>query len=435
MSEIAKQSGQGATNRRDFLKTGSAGVAAALTLAPGLSAQAFAGGDDVIKVGLIGCGGRGSGAASDALEADPGVRLFAMGDAFADDLDKSLQGLKAAYKDRVLVDDAHKFVGFDAYKHVVDCCDVVLLTTPPHFRPQHLKYAIEQGKHVFCEKPVAVDPHGVRSVIETCKLAEEKKLAVVSGLCWRYHPAVSAAFNEVRDGRIGDVVAARVSYFTRGLWVKPRQESWSDMEWQIRNWLYFTWLSGDHITEQHVHSLDKMVWAMGDKHPISATGTGGRFLRTDPIYGNVYDHFAIEYVFENNVTGFGRCRQQDPCLVDVSDTIYGTKGLLQVNSDRVRIMGEKPWRYDGEGGNMYRLEHVAMYKSIRAGQPINNGGYMCTSTLTAILGREAAYSGQSVKWDELLASDMRLGPQEYDWTSLPVPPVRKPGDGAEKAIA
>lgn len=424
-----------ASSRRDFLRTGSAGVAAALTMGSTLSAKAFAGGDDIIKVGLIGCGGRGSGAASDALEADPGVRLFAMGDAFGDELDKSLKGLQAAYKDRVVVDDSHKFVGFDAYKGVIDSCDVVLLTTPPHFRPQHLKYAIEQGKHVFCEKPVAVDAPGVRSVIETCKLAEEKKLSVVSGLCWRYHPAIKAAFDELQAGRIGDVVAARCSYFTRGLWVKPRQENWSDMEWQLRNWLYFTWLSGDHIAEQHVHSIDKIVWAMGDKHPISATGTGGRFLRTEPIYGNVYDHFAIEYEFENDVTAFGRCRQQDPCIVDVSDTIYGTKGQLQINSARVRILGEKPWRYDGPDGNMYRLEHVALFKSIRDAQPINNGGYMSTSTMMAILGRESAYSGQVVKWDELLASDVHLGPQEYDWTSLPVPPVRKPGDGADRPVA
>lgn len=435
MNKMTTTARETASSRRDFLKTGSAGVAAALTLGPTLSAKAFAGGGDVIKVGLIGCGGRGSGAASDALEADPGVRLFAMGDAFADELEKSFKELKAAYQDRVVVDDAHKFVGFDAYKQVIDACDVVLLTTPPHFRPQHLKYAIEQGKHVFCEKPVAVDAPGVRSVIESCKLAEQKQLSVVSGLCWRYHPAIKAAFDEVQAGRIGDVVAARCSYFTRGLWVKPRQESWSDMEWQLRNWLYFTWLSGDHIAEQHVHSIDKVVWAMGDKHPISATGTGGRFLRTEPTYGNVYDHFAIEYEFENDVTAFGRCRQQDPCIVDVSDTIYGTKGQLQINSARVRILGEKPWRYDGPDGNMYRLEHVALFKSIREDQPINNGGYMSTSTLMAVLGREAAYTGQVVKWDELLASDVHLGPQEYEWSSLPVPPVRKPGDGASKPVA
>lgn len=435
MSDSRLQTVNGTASRRHFLKTGGAGVAASLALGPALSANAFAGGDDVIKVGLIGCGGRGSGAASDALEADPGVRLVAMGDAFADELEKSHKGLQAAYKDRVQVDEAHKFVGFDAYKGVIDSCDVVLLCTPPHFRPEQLRYAIEKGKHVFCEKPVAVDAPGVRSVIETCKLAEQKKLSVVSGLCWRYHPAVSAAFNEVLEGRIGDVVAARCSYFTRGLWVKPRQEGWSDMEWQLRNWLYFTWLSGDHIAEQHIHSIDKIIWALGDQAPVSATGTGGRFLRTESIYGNVYDHFAIEYEFENDVIGFGRCRQQDPCLVDVTDTIFGTKGQLQVASSRVQIKGENPWRYKGEEGNMYRLEHVALFKSIRNGQPINNGGYMSTSTMTAILGREAAYTGQNVKYEQLLASNMKLGPSEYDWTSVPVPSVRKPGDGESGPVA
>lgn len=420
---------ESSTSRRQFLKTGSVGVAAAMALAPRLSANAYAEGNDIIKVGLVGCGGRGSGAAANALAADPGVRIVAMGDTFADHLESSLAGLKASHADRVTVDDSTKFVGFDAYKHVIDNCDVVLLATPTYFRPVQLKYAIEQGKHVFCEKPVAVDGPGIRSVIETCKLAEKKKLSIVSGLCYRYHPAIVAAFNEVADGRIGDVISVRASYLTRGLWVKPRQEGWSDMEWQLRNWIYFNWLSGDHITEQHVHSIDKMIWAMGDKNPISATGVGGRFLRTDPMYGNVYDHFAIEYKFEDDVTGFGRCRQQDPCQVDVTDTVYGTKGILHIATTRAHITGENPWRHRGKDGNMYVAEHEALYKAIREDKPINNGGYMATSTMTALLGREAAYSGQEVKWDDLMASDVVLGPDKLDWTELPVDPIRKPGDG------
>jgi len=424
--------------RRDFLKTGTAGVAAALTLGSNLTARAYAGGEDIIKVGLVGCGGRGSGAASDALDADPGVRLFAMGDAFPDQLEKSLKSLQAGYQDRVVVDDAHKFVGFDAYKKVVDSCDVVLLASPPHFRPEHLAYAVENGKHVFCEKPVAVDAPGLRSVIESSKKAAEKKLSLVSGLCWRYHPAVKAAFEEVLSGRIGDVVAARCSYLTRVLDWYPRKENWSDLEFQLRDWQYFTWLSGDHIAEQHIHSIDKALWALGDKNPVSATGVGGRELR-GPEQGDVYDHFAIEFAFQDDVTVFSRCRQQAPSLVDVTDTIYGTKGNLKVASHRVRITGENPWSYrggDDEYGGMYKIEHRELFKSIRAGQPINNGDYMCNSTMTAILGREAAYTGQEVKWDDLMKSEVKLGPATYDWNApLPMPVPRKPGDQPARPVA
>jgi predicted dehydrogenase len=424
----------GSANRRDFLKAGAAGTAAALALGPSLSAKAFADGQGVIKVGLVGCGGRGTGAAAQALNADPGARLVAMGDTFSSELEKSLKNLQTTHADKIQIDDGHKFVGFDAYKGVVDSCDVVLLATPPHFRPEHLAYAVEKGKHIFCEKPVAVDGPGLRSVMESCKKAQEKKLSLVSGLCWRYHPAVKAAFNEILSGRIGDIVAARCSYFAHQLNYSPRQPDWSDMEWQVRDWQWFTWLSGDHIVEQHVHSIDKVVWAMGGKHPVSATGTGGRLLR-EPGRGDVYDHFAIEYVFDDGVTAFGRCRQQDPCLVDVTDTIYGTKGKLQVSSSRVQITGENPWRYRGEDGDMYQLEHNALFKSIRDAQPINNGDYMTTSTAMAILGREAAYTGQQVKWDELLASEVRLGPTKYEWGSVPTPEVRKPGDQPARPIA
>lgn len=431
MPETTVQAEGESTSRRTFLKAGSAGIAAALTLGPSLSARAFAAGDDTIKVGLVGCGGRGTGAAEQALTTEGSVKLVAVGDAFPDPAAKALEYLKKHFAEqpgRVDVAAEQVHAGFDAYKHVIDACDVVLLATPTHFRPQHLKYAIDQGKHVFCEKPVAVDGPGLRSVMESCRQAQEKKLSVVSGLCWRYHPAVKAAFEQVHEGKIGDVVAARCSYFTNQLNYYPRQDSWSDMEWQVRNWTWFNWLSGDHIAEQHVHSIDKVLWAMGDKPPVSATGTGGRFLREEGR-GDVYDHFAIEYVFDNDVTAFGRCRQQDPCVRDVTDTIYGTKGNLVVNSARVHITGENKWRYRGTDGNMYQLEHDALFKSIREGSPINNGDYMTKSTATALLGREAAYTGQIAKWDELLASDVRLGPDKYEWGNVPVPPVRKPGDG------
>ena len=414
------------TSRRDFLKAGAAGVALAATLGQALPARAFAGGSDTLRVGLVGCGGRGSGAAANALAADPGAVLVAMGDVFPDHLESSLKGLQTEHGDRVQVDDDHRFIGFDAYQKVIEACDVVLLCTPPHFRPAQLKAAVDAGRHIFCEKPVAVDAPGIRSVMETAKLAAEKKLSLVSGLCWRYHPAIRAAMEEVHSGRIGDIVALRCSYFTKQLNWYPRQESWSDMEYQLRNWQYMTWLSGDHIVEQHIHSLDKMVWATGGKHPVSAFGTGGRLLRPDG-HGNVWDHFAIEYDFGDGLTCFGRCRQQDPCPGDVSDNIYGTKGTLAISSQRVNITGSDPWRYRGEDGNMYVLEHEALFRSIREGQPINNGEYMSTSTMMAMLGREAAYSGKPLQWDELLASKVSLGPDSYDWGNLSSPEIPLPG--------
>lgn len=413
------------TTRRNFLKAGSAAaVAGAMATTSQIAAGAYAEGDDIIKVGLVGCGGRGTGAAAQALNADKYTKLVAVGDAFADQAKKCNQRLKKQFGDRV---EADEFSGFDAFKNVVSASDVVLLATPPHFRPEHLKAAIEAGKHVFCEKPVAVDGPGCRSVAETVKLAKKKKLAIVSGLCWRYHPTIKATFEQVKAGAIGDITAMRCSYFTRGLWHKPRQQSWSDMEFQIRNWLYYTWLSGDHIVEQHVHSIDKMVWAMGDEGPVKCSATGGRQTRTDEKYGHIYDHFACEYEFKNGVKAFGRCRQQDGCKVDVTDTLYGTKGVCHIASSRTQIKGEKNWRYKGRGGNMYQLEHDDLFRSIRDGKPINNGGYMTTSTMMAIMGREAAYTGQDVTWDQIWNAKEKLGPSKYEWGDLKVPPVAMPG--------
>ncbi|MDH3585344.1 MAG: Gfo/Idh/MocA family oxidoreductase, partial [Phycisphaerae bacterium] len=317
-----------ATSRRRFLEgSAAAGAAAALNLAPFSTARAA--GKDEIRIGLVGCGGRGGGAASQALSADPGVRLVALGDTFADQVENTHRNLKrnGDLGARVDVPPDRRFVGFDAYKKVIDSVDVVLLATSPYFRPMHLKYAVEKGVHAFVEKPVATDPAGLRDIMATCEVAKTKKLSIVSGLCYRYDNAKRETLARVHDGQIGEIKAMETFYQVGGLWNKGRKDGWSDMEWQIRNWLYFTWLSGDHITEQHIHSLDKIAWAMGDEYPVKATSSGGRTVRTDPIYGNIYDHFNTEYEWASGVRCFSSCRQWNGAASNVSDFVYGTKGV------------------------------------------------------------------------------------------------------------
>lgn len=416
-------------SRREFLKTSTAGVLGGMALSGlALSRSAYAGGNDELKVGLIGCGGRGAGAAAQALQADPNVKLTALGDVFADHLQSKLESLKGTegLAAKIDVPAERQFVGFDSFQKVIDSgVDVVVLATPPHFRPAHLKAAVEAGKHVFCEKPVAVDAPGVRSVYETCRLAKEKNLSIVSGLCWRYDYGVRETMKRVLEGAIGDTVAIQENYLASTLWSHPRKPEWSDMEWQLRNWLYFTWLSGDHNVEQHVHSLDKASWALGDKPPLQATGLGGRQVRTEPQFGHIFDHHAVVYEYPGGVRVFAFTRQQDGCANDVEDYLLGTKGRCEVL--RNVIEGEQPWRYKGPKSNMYQVEHDELFASIRSGQPINNGEYMTTSTMLAILGRMATYTGKTITWDEALASNESLMPPAYDWISLEVPPVAMPG--------
>ncbi|HET6881402.1 MAG TPA: Gfo/Idh/MocA family oxidoreductase [Pirellulales bacterium] len=417
-------------SRRDFLKQSGAAVvggAVAGTLSVGRSA--YAGGDDVLKVGLIGCGNRGTGAAKNALLADKNVKLTALGDTFADRVADSLNSLKKEVpENKIDVAEDHCFVGFDAYQKVLASgVDVVLLCTPPHFRPLHFKAAVEAGKHIFAEKPVAVDAPGVRSVLATAEEARKKGLSVVSGLCWRYHQPKRELIGRIHDGAIGDVVAMQVNYNTGGLWVKKREPKWSDMEWQIRNWLYFTWLSGDHNVEQHIHSLDKAAWVMKDEPPVKATGLGGRQVRTQYEYGNIFDHHAVVYEYANGVKLFSFCRQQNNCSDDVNDYILGTKGKVDVMNHS--ITGENSWHYPrrGPNPNMYQVEHDELFASIRSGQPIDNSLYMARSTMLAIMGRMATYTGQTITWDQALNSQEDLTPPAYGWTSLPVASVAMPG--------
>ncbi len=427
----------GKPNRREFAQ---ASAAAALTagLAGSLSSRAHAAGSDVLRVGLIGCGGRGTGAAVQALSADPGVRITALGDAFKDRLEGCLNTLRnqTELSSRVDVTPERCFTGFDNYKQVIDSgVDVVLLAGPPGFRPQHLAYAVEKGKHIFAEKPVATDPAGVRSVMESCRKAKEKNLNMVSGLCWRYHNGMRETFKAVHDGGVGEILTMQCTYNTGPLWYKSlkekKEQNWSDMEWQMRNWLYFTWLSGDHNVEQHIHSLDKMAWAMKDETPVKAVGLGGRQQRTEADFGNIYDHHAVVYEYANGVRLYSLCRQQAGTANDVSDWIYGTKGVCDVFKHRIKGKADgKDWRYRKPAGlkdDMYQNEHNELFAAIRAGKTIDNSDYMCKSTLMAIMGRIATYSGKEVTWDQVKNSPENLFPAKLEFGPYPVPPVAIPG--------
>jgi predicted dehydrogenase len=421
-------------SRRDFLKTStvtavSAGVAAQLSVV----ANVHAAGSDLIRVGLIGCGsprgGRGRGAAEQCVNAGPNVKLVAMGDLFPDHLAYTRSYLQKLGKDKIDVADDRCFVGFDAYQKVIDSgVDLVILATPPGFRPLHLAAAVAAGKHVFAEKPVAVDAPGVRSVLKTCAEARKKNLALVSGLCWRYDHGMRATFQEIHDGAVGDIVALQCTYNAGGLWHIDRQPGWSDMEWQCRNWLYFTWLSGDHNVEQHIHSLDKMAWAMRDEYPVKASGIGGRQVRTGPEFGHIFDHHSVVYEYANGVKVFSACRQQNGCANDVSDHVFGTRGTCDVMKHVIKGPGgKKLWQYSGGRGDMYQNEHNELIASIRAGKPINNGDYMTRSTLMAIMGRMATYTGKVITWEQALNSQEDLTPPKYEFGPLPVPPVAVPG--------
>jgi len=419
----------GGVNRRQFVKFSAAAAAAALT--PGIIARgAYAGGRDSVKVGIIGCGGRGTGAGVNSLQANEATRITALADVFPERVEscrKNIQGQEAAKGGRADIPDDLCFTGFDAYKKLLATeLDVVILATPPHFRPMHLAAAVEAGKHVFIEKPVAVDPTGIRSVLASAELADKKGLCVVAGTQRRHERSYLAAMERIRGGSIGRIVSARCSWNQGGLWMNERKPEWSDMEWQLRNWLYFTWLSGDHIVEQHVHNLDVVNWAMG-AHPIKATGLGGRQVRTSPAYGHIFDHFAIEFEYPGGVMVSSQCRQIDGCSSRVDETIKGTEGICNLRPGYGKIEGAFPWSFKGENPNPYVQEHADLLAAIRAGEHINELTNVAHSTLTAIMGRMSAYTGQDVTWDQAMNSTLDLSPPSYEMGPLPTPAVPMPG--------
>jgi myo-inositol 2-dehydrogenase / D-chiro-inositol 1-dehydrogenase len=416
-------------SRRDFLETTAAATAAiALPHSPAL----MGGAPKKIRIGLIGCGGRGTGAVKDCLTSSENIELVALGDLFPDHLAKCRESLATmatedpTLKPKIKVEDSRCFVGFDAYRKVLESkADLVLLATPPAFRPHHLAAAIDAGKHVFMEKPVAVDPPGVHAVIASSDLAAQRNLAIVAGTQRRHDAGYRAAMERIHDGAIGDLVSAQVYWNQGGLWMHPRETQWSDVEWQIRNWLYFTWLSGDHIVEQHIHNIDVANWAF-ETHPVKAVGVGGRQRRTDPAYGHIYDHFAVEFEYPNGGRLTSMCRQIDGTASRVGERFVGTRGT---SDGRSVIEGAAPWSRDPETPkvNPYVQEHVHLIASIRAGRPLNEGRQVAESTLTAIMGREAAYTGQEILWDDLLNCPQELVPTDVQFGSMPVAPVAMPG--------
>jgi len=428
------QASSGATSsRRDFVKT--AAIAAAATAATlSIPRGVYAAGQDVIKVGLVGCGGRGSGAAQNAMNGDPGVKLVAMGDMFQDKLDKAHSAFMSDpdIAKRTDVPKERQFVGWDAYKGVIKESDVVILATPPHFRPMHLQAVLEANKHCFCEKPVATDAVHLRQMMKTSEQFGKNGKSLVSGLCYRYDKPKVEIMERIHNGGIGELRNVEVNYITGGLWSNQRQPQWTDMEFQLRNWLYFTWLSGDMIVEQHIHSLDKMMWVMKDQPPAYCYSTGGRTVRTErPQYGNVYDHFCTTYVWPDGTKAFAHARQwagtKHDCYGEVSDFAYGSEGVAAIQS--ARITGKNPWKgvVPKHSSVMYDAEHVALMKSIRDGKPINNGSYMCSSTLVAIMGRMAAYSGEKITWEQALGCTENLAPPKYAFGPLALPDVAVPG--------
>jgi len=409
------------TSRRDFLRD-TAVVAGALsaTAIPSVHAQ----GSDTIKVGVIGCGGRGTGAAENCADSAPGVKIYAMGDLFPDHLDNSRKRLKSALGDRYDVADTRAFSGFDAYKKVIDSdVDLVILATPPGFRPQMIEYTVEKGKNLFTEKPVGVDGTGIRKVLAAYEKAKEKNLAIVAGTQRRHQAPYIESMKRIHEGEIGELVGGRC-YWNQGiLWRVPRKEGWSDLEAQMRNWYNYTWLCGDHIVEQHVHNIDVINWAT-QAHPVKATGMGFR-TRTDPDYGHIYDFFAIDFEYPKNVHVLSMCRQISNCANNISEAVQGTKGWSQVNA--YSINGKPAFKRRADN-RPYVQEHTDLIESIRKGQPINELKNVAESTLSAIMARMSAYTGQEVTWEKALNSREILMPENLQWDmKLPVPPVSIPG--------
>ncbi len=421
-------------SRRNFLKSSATlamgGALASQASYPNTAAAALnSTNTQTLRIGLIGCGGRGSGAALNALKADDNVELSAIGDLFPDNIESSLELLRKHVPDKVKVPKSRLFTGFDSYQRVIDSdVDVVILATPPGFRPQHLKAAIEGNKHAFVEITAAIDAPGVRSVLKSAELAKTKGLSIVSGFCWRYNHSLQAAAEQIRAGAIGEVRALYATYFRSSLEHKyhgERTPQMSDLGWQIRDWYGHLWLSGDvTVLLSGGHSVDKMSWWLNDEMPIAAVATGGR---VHPSEGNTFDNAFVAYEYKNGVRGFLGCRSQDGCYSSNSDYIIGSKGVCRIARTPI-IEGETNWRYRGVKNDMYQTEHDELIASIRAGKPINDGERMAKTTLMAVLGRMAAYTGQRITWEQALNSKQQLVPDNVDWeTKIEQLPTAVPG--------
>lgn len=420
--------------RREFVKNASmaAGGGFLLSTLP-VGASAFAGGSEILKVAVVGCGGRGAGAANQALQADAGTKLVAMADAFRDRIDSTYENLNNRWGETEQLDvpEEHKFTGFDAYKKAIDLADVVILTSTPAFRPKHFEYAIQQGKHVFMEKPVATDATGVRRVLKAGKLAEEKGLNVVVGLQRHYQTNYREAARRMHDRKIGRIISGQVYWNDGGVWVRERQPEQNEMEYQMRNWYYFNWLSGDHILEQHIHNIDVANWFIGE-YPESAQGMGGREIRNGKDHGQIFDHHFVEFTYPGGAVIASQCRHQPDTMRRVSETFQTTLGTIDTNAGHHTLIrsyyGSVLYDHNGaDDPNPYQVEHDELFEAIRKGNVINDTEFGAKSTLSAIMGRTATYTGQVITWDQIMNSQEDMVPDDIDWDHNP--PVMPDANG------
>lgn len=425
-------SGKSATSRRSsrrtFLKTSAAAASGMAVATAALESRLYAAGSEAIRIGMVGCGSRCPGAAVNAMNVDPGARLVAMCDMFMDRVKARRKQLKAQKPDQVAVDDDHCFAGFDGYKKVIESVDVVLIANAAKFHPLHMKAAVEAGKHVFVEKPHAIDPLGVKTVIAACELAKRKKLSVVSGLQSRYHAGYQETIKRIHDGAIGDIVAIEENFLRGPYGLYGRKGGLSEVEYQCSNQYHFTWLSGDDVPQSLIHNIDRSIWAMKDQTPVKCHGLAGRSSMTDEIYGNVFDHHSVIYEFANGVKLYAFCRTTKGCYNEVSSIVFGTKG--RANLTACRIDGETNWRWSGPRCNPYDEEHRALFQSIRKGEPINSGYHMAKSTLTTVMGQLSCYTGGEMTWEKAAKSDFHYPPKPEDCTADMDPPVKPGPDGS-----
>jgi len=414
-------------SRRDFLKLSATAVSAATIAALDLSRSAYAAGSDVIRVGMIGCGGRNAGAAAQALTADKGARLVAMCDLFLDRVHDKRNMIRKEKPAQVQVDDDHCFTGFDGYKKVIECSDVVLIANAAKFHPLHLMAAVQAGKHVFVEKPHAIDPAGIKVVKAACELAREKNLSVMSGLHSRHHPGYIETIQRIHDGAIGEVAAIEENFLRAPYGVTERKPGLSELQFQCSTQYHFTWLSGDDVVQSLVHNLDRASWVMREQAPVKAHGLGGRSTMTAPIYGNVFDHHSVVHELANGVRMYAFCRTTTGCYDEDSSIILGSKGRAFLKS--CRIVGGANWHWQGHT-DPYQIEHDKFFAAIRSCNPINCGDYMVRSTLIAIMGQVSCYTGKEVMWEQISQSDFCYAPKAEDCTDDMEPPVTPDSDGA-----
>ena len=411
-------------SRRSFLK----GTTAAALGGLALQAGAHAAGSDTIKIGMIGCGGRCTGAAINAMNVDKGVRLVAMCDVFMDRVHGKRKGLEAKKRDQVDVPDERCFDGFDGYKRVIECVDVALIANAAKFHAHHMSAAIAAGKHVFVEKPHAIDPLGVKQVRAACKLAEQKGLSVVSGLQSRFHTGYRETVKRIHDGAIGDIVAIEENFLRGPYGLYKRQAGLNEVQYQASNQYHFTWLSGDDVPQSLIHNIDRSLWALNGRLPLKCHGLGGRSSMTDEIYGNVFDHHSVVYDFADGVKIYAFCRTTTGCYNRNSSLVLGTKGRCDLL--HCRIEGENPWRATGRHPSPYDIEHDALFKAIRGGKPVNSGTHMADSTLATVMGQLSCYSGKEVTWAQALKSDFHYPPKPEDCRVDMEPPVKLGPDGS-----